>query len=95
MIRLHFIQQQPSGSSTGTVLLRGGLRQLTTPVYQVSAEARELRARRQASPLVGLREMALRLGLTATQLSTLETGQSTIPADEWRLLLEAVGLAKR
>ena len=97
---LHPIPIAPTGRQEGQILFRGRLVDAGFNTYPLPCpEAEELRRVRQGSTLfplafVSLREMASRLGLTATQLSSLETGKETLPAEEWTTLLAAVRAAK-
>jgi len=69
------------------------MQQVTTPIWDPTAEGATLRRERLARR-EGLRECAVRLGLLPSQLSSLETGQETLPAGEWALLLDATRRAK-
>ena len=82
---LHPIPVEATGSRGGQVLTPRGIVDVAVPTYPISTEARRLRSLRVG--IIGLRDMAGRLGLRAAQLSDLETGKATLPMGEWLDLL--------
>ena len=63
-------------------------REITLPDWTPTHEGTRLRAER-VERREGLRECAERIGLSAAQLSALESGIQTLSAEEWVAVLEA------
>lgn len=83
---------RPAGKTVAFVCTSTGGGLAEVDHYEGTVEGDRLRACRVAVGL-GLREAAKRVGLSALDLSCLETGRVTLSPEDWRSLLEKMGSA--